>query len=493
MDRRLGRLTTRLARVLDATVDDHIAQPTEPLQQEINALGEIQALANGMAIRVDEYLAAAPADTTPPELREALLRFRTSSEALSTVSDFSFYAIEITRNIPIRFVQFFDGPGQILTDAQLRRVVTRTNRVFRFAGLRFHLWRNYAYFSPEFARLRDANDNHFLYEWPANVADSPLLKRLYYPDQAYCELGFERPLNNIETRYHAQMRAGTYCAPIGEILVYVNQGYSNGGQYPWYSRIIGMTRHHVLRYTFQHEVGHYLGLPHTFPCHQIYGYDYNFGRMVGAVAGKDLGTTLRRYYETTDHLLNPETGQRADFSMFWDFVFKPGADVEHRFFSSREAASAWEPDLQPIEQLEAGVICRRNDPLCEEQFDEVRLQMTVAAGCKGEGRDFTDCEYPPTTFFTGDPQLWSFSRFGSTPDTIQLNVMAYYYPWSDGSDLDYNVVEDVFLTPSQIEQIDRVLTYDVPTPYPGIDGPVKGLRPELNICNLCHSGLPSGD
>jgi len=58
--------------------------------------------------------------------------------------------------------------------------------------------------------------------------------------------------------------------------------------------------------------------------------------------------------------------------------------------------------------------------------------------------------------------------------------MAYYYPWADGTRIPYNVVENVFLSASQNEQIERVLTYDIATPYAGAAGPIYGLRPELS-------------
>lgn len=486
VNNKLGVLEVRMGGAMDRTADDHIARPDGSMHPFVEALQAVQDSAESIKDQIGEFLALTPSNPIPIAFRDALSRVRVAASDFALKADFAYYAVVYKRNIPIRFVQFFDNFEQILTDEQLQHVVDVTNRVFSPARIRFHLWKNMPWYSQEFAFLYDEDKNHLPYEWPDDITTSPLIKPLYYPEDAYCELGFERPPDNIERRYDAQMRAGTYCAPVSEMLVYVNQGFSTGGQYPWYSRIIGMTRNHVLQFVFQHEVGHYLGLPHTFPGHQIYGLDYNFGRMTGAVVNEDNSATVRRYYETTDRLRNPETQQLAEFSLFWDLVFGPDFDAEHQFFWSREAATGWDGLLQPIEQLASGVLCRRNDAGCDEAVDRVRLEMIVAAGCKGLPRGDNDCDYQPVTYYTGDPEVRAFSRDGSTPDTIQLNVMAYYYPWADGTRIPGNVVEDVFLSASQNEQIERVLTYDIATPYTGASGPIYGLRPELNACGLCH-------
>lgn len=490
-DHKILVLERRMGDALDVTVDGHVARPEDPLAPTLDALSAVQGAAAGIRSRVGEFLELT--ESIPQVLRDALTTLRASASGLVQKADLDYYAIEYKRNIPIRFVQFFTTLEQILTDEQLEEVIQVTNRVFQPARLRFHLWKNYPYYSPVFAHLTEEVDGerqNLMYQWPEDISTSPLLSRLHYPDPVSCEFEFERPTDNEETRLAAQMRAGTYCSPVGEILVYVNQGYSNGGQYPWYSRIIGMTRHHVLQYVFQHEVGHYLGLPHTFPYHRIFSPDYSFGRMIGTDENPDLdvSTILPRYYRPFEHLLNPKTGEEAVYGDFWDLVFEPSVDGQHRFFSSREAAAeAWL--LQPIEQLASGVLCRPYDPDCAVSSPVTTLQMTVASGCLGQPRDFSNCDYPPVNFYTGDPEVHGFSRFGSAPDKIHLNVMAYYYKWADGthpSPYPSGVVEDVFITRSQVEQIDRVLTWDIPTWFTSASGPIYGLRPELNICTKCH-------
>jgi len=492
-DHKILVLERRMGDALDATVDGHLAAPEDSLDWELVALTAVQEAAAGIRQQVGKFLELTPPDTIPPAFRDALTTLRASASGLVQKADLDFYAVEYKRNIPIRFVQFFTTLEQILTDSQLQDVIEVTNRVFLPARLRFHLWRNEFLYSPVFAHLTEEVNGErqdLMYEWPDDITTSPLLKRLHSPDPFSCEFEFVRPEDDEETRLAAQMRAGTYCAPVGEILVYVNQGYSNGGQYPWYSRIIGMTRHHVLWYVFQHEVGHYLGLPHTFPYHRIFSPDYSFGRMVGTDQNPDLdvSTILRRYYRPFKHLLNPETDDWAVYGDFWDLVFEPRVDGQHRFFDSREeAAQAF--FVQPIEQLQSGVLCRPYDPDCAVSSPVTTLKMTVASGCLGQPRDFSDCEYPPVNFYTGDPEVRGFSRFGSAPDKIHLNVMAYYYPFADGTEpspLPSGEVEGVFITQSQVEQIDRVMTYDIPTWFTSAAGPIDGLRPELNLCSKCH-------
>jgi hypothetical protein len=61
--------------------------------------------------------------------------------------------------------------------------------------------------------------------------------------------------------------------------------------------------------------------------------------------------------------------------------------------------------------------------------------------------------------------------------------MSYGYKMADGSDAPVTMNEMAFLSESQLEQIDRVLTHDVQTKY--FEGR-WGLRPELGNCTGCH-------
>ena len=201
----------------------------------------------------------------------------------------------------------------------------------------------------------------------------------------------------------------------------------------------------------------------------------------------------RRFYTTHANLVNPETGLTAELSLFWDMMFVPTCNdgttapgiyqLPFNFFNSREEAAQYEADLQPIEQWSNGRLYGQYDSCCGDVSDRVRLRLTVGAGCRGKEGDFSDCVCPARDFCTGDYAVAAFSKFGSTPDKIQLNVMSYGYKMADGSDAPVTMNEMAFLSESQLEQIDRVLTHDVQTKY---FERRWGLRPELGNCTGCH-------
>jgi hypothetical protein len=466
-----------------------------------------------MVAAIDDYLGSVPADVLPPEIRDVLLDTRDRLESSRMAVGLRYF-----RNyVPIRFVQFVDDMSQFLSDQRLQHGIGLANQIFFPARMRFFLRENIAVLRSDFTYLylRDENDElilddrgrrqHDWYTWPDELWQSPLLWPLYWPQVAYwpqiaqCpalerpEPTAEHPDGNVEPRYYAQMRASAYCARDGEMLVYINQGSSNGGQYPWYSRLIGMTSGHMTapgeprnRFTFPHEVGHFFGLPHTFPNHNNYSIDYDLARMIGSRDEGHPEPWERRFYTTHDALVDPETKQAAKLSLFWDLVFKPifsmNTPTQHLFFDDREEAAQWEADLQPIQEWSNGHLCLAADVCCGETSPSTRLELKVGAGCRGVEGDFSDCLVPAEPFCTGQPAVAAFSRPASDPDKIHLNVMSYGYRRPDGSKAPDDVVEMVFLSGSQLEQLDRVLTHDVETLYPGRFGG----RPEMGSCSRCH-------
>jgi hypothetical protein len=102
---------------------------------------------------------------------------------------------------------------------------------------------------------------------------------------------------------------------------------------------------------------------------------------------------------------------------------------------------------------------------------------------------FSNCASSVQHICTGDPAARAFSRYGSDRNKIHTNVMAYWYQLTDGTYAPVEMVDNDFLSESQLEQIDRVLTYDVKSKY----FPDKwGLRPQLGTCTDCHSQWSSG-
>jgi hypothetical protein len=463
-----------------------------------------------MLAALDDFLAATPPNMTPPDFRTAVQNIRSfldESMVAVGVEYFRYY-------IPIRFVQFFVHSSDVLSEERLEYNIGLANQVFFPARMRFFLRdnNNIASYLFEDLYLRDANGEYILdakghkqdayYTWPDDLTKAPPIHGIHYPQYLSCSIPFVRPEGNTEPRYWAQMRAGTYCCPEGEILVYINQGQSNGGQYPWYSRIIGMTAGHMARpgsnrnkFVFAHELVHYFGVPHTFPNHTLYSLDYDLARMIDYPAEGDPPPDQRRFYGPHEYLVNPETGQMAELSLFWDMFFVPvcpagtmDTGIYQVFFNSRAEAAQYEGDLEPIEQWGNGRFYRETQPSCGESAQITSLELTVGAGCRGVKGDFSDCVCPAQTFCTGDHAVRAFSRPGSSPDKIQINVMSYGYPMADGTDVPDGMVEKTFISESQIEQIERVMDPDNDVDnwyFPG----TKGLRPKLGSCTACHDLL----
>jgi len=490
MTHKLELLEERAVEVMDVTAALHMETPEEPLTPLIRAAEGVQIEARMMDDAIGTYVEMTPPAQIPPEFLDALAAIERRVESIPLKLDLEYYSVRINRTIPIRFVQHIDNLSQALSDGELQAALDRTNDIFAPAGIKFVMSYNIRVPGSYFKNLFWVDDKDFPVPYPWGSFSEPraseIVWPLLWPDRGDCPELYIPPHDTMyfwETSYNAQMRAGTYCGRPEEILVYINLGISNGGQYPWYSRIIGMTQGHMLSDVFAHEVGHYLGLPHTFPGLAVYGLGYNFGRLVGADDKPD-PTEIRRYYEPTDRVLDPETESNAPFSMFWDLVFSTGGDLGRLFFDSRESAAVWEPYLQPIEQWHNGALCHENDPLCEPS-STVRLKMSVAAGCTGPDGSTSDCELPAQDYYTGDPEVAAFSRLGSTPDRIRWNLMSYGYNWADGTGVSSSVIESQFISPSQIEQVRRVLRHgnDVETYY--FEGQM-GLRPRLGVCFRCH-------
>lgn len=494
MAHKLDVLDRRIADVMDVSAAVHMEASTEPLLPLIQAAEGVQIKAQMMGTAIGAFVETTPSAQIPPAFLDALDAIGRRVESTQLKLDIDTYSYQVKRTIPIRFVQHLDNLSQALTDGQLQDALDRTNRIFRPAGVQFVMSYNIRVIDSYFKNLFWQNDSDHPVPYPWGSFSEPraseIVWPLLWPDRGDCPELYIPPHDTMyfwETSYNAQMRAGTYCGRPEEILVYINEGKSNGGQYPWYSRIIGMTQHHMLSDVFAHEVGHYLGLPHTFPGLEVYGLDYNFGRMIGA-ADKPDPTQIRRYYEPTDRVLDVETGAIAPFSMFWDLVFSTGLDAGRLFFGSRESAATHEPFLQPIEQWHNGVVCDQNDPLCEPSSVK-RLKMSVAAGCTGPDGSTSDCDLPAVDYYTGDPEVSAFSRFGTTPDRIQWNLMSYGYHWADPGQTAPIGLESQFISPSQIEQVKRVLRCgnDVETYY---FAGQYGQRPNLGVCQRCHACPP---
>ncbi len=131
----------------------------------------------------------------------------------------------------------------------------------------------------------------------------------------------------------ALFRAASLCGNENEIVVFTVRSSSQAwGAYPWEGNGIIIQRYNMGAgsLTFAHELGHYLGLSHSFR---------------GAGLGYDL---------SNPNLKNPATGAPAKLADFWDLVYKPAdlppATTTNVYFSSRAQAAGYpESSLRPIQ------------------------------------------------------------------------------------------------------------------------------------------------
>ena len=501
----------RVEDTIGPLVERHVENPG-PMLGITLATDLLAARSDSFLAQLGEFLEYAPPDITPPEALSVVqsLRDRIRDSIFELGLDY-YRAV-----IPIRFVEFVETASDAIGGDRFKYSVEVTNQVFFSAHLRFYVRKVVTVAGSPFTNLfavdsageeiEDADKRriHMDYTWPLDWRTSPVIWPLTYPETPDCS--FHYPPYDWDTgsfhenRYTAQERAGTYCCNEGEIIVYVNKGTSNGGQYPWYTRIIGMTDDHIATrgtdteepkamFTFAHEMGHYLGLPHTFPSAMHYGRDYDLARITINPTEEQPIETIRRWYEPHENLVNVETGLMAPLSLFWDQVYRPGGTPDgpphHVFFNSRAEAEAHELYLQPISEWHNGLIFRRGQYCCGETAAYTKLMHVVSAGCLGGEYYFGDCQFPIEYHCTGDPVVRAFSRRATDPDRIVFNVMNYGFAMADGSRTPHDLAEGNFISASQLEQIERVMNpaYDVVTRY---YPEMTGMRPQLRSCEECH-------
>jgi hypothetical protein len=235
--------------------------------------------------------------------------------------------------IPLRFVNLLTcvpGPGcpDNASYNALLSSVTYANRVFKQAGIQFWIRAVDRFYAPTFANWK-ATDPQEIAWWDGVSGGT---------GTAYDELGpiFPNmpadawtPNGATKTRGGWITSAAAVYAANNEILVWVGvpnpAGHAssfpeNGRHIALYGPSLGNEL-----YKFAHELGHYLGLNHTWE----------------GAAGKDPETQ------------NPK--QKADL---WDFHYKPGGSGgPHAYFNSYASALPYEADLRVIEKKPCAVHC----------------------------------------------------------------------------------------------------------------------------------------
>ncbi|MFO7179307.1 MAG: PAN domain-containing protein [Pseudomonadota bacterium] len=355
------------------------------------------------------------------------------------------------RAVPVRVVQFTRSGSPFLSDTIVRRELERVNTLLERTRLVFYLVANHDEPNTPFSDLFSEDGADDIYTWPTNLSAAPPI-RSWNPN---CT--FPVPSNRRESEYDALQRAAAYCAYDEEVLIYVNAGPSMGGQPPWNSRVIGMSRYHMdgrRQNTLAHEFGHYLGLPHTFPG----APDGVYGREWGLTAGQN--STRANW-----NALDPETGERTSLANYWDLVYVPRILLGTRTIhpTSREEALQYEGLLRPKdwgwqEDGSHGSLYRctgPGDPICGNRPAET-LRMDLG---------ISNVYYSDT-----HPSLFEALDF-ETPWGVGPNLMSYGYGGLESDPFAARI------SWSQVAQIQRALRYDIAFNVEPGAGTVWGRRP----------------
>lgn len=355
------------------------------------------------------------------------------------------------RVIPLRMVQFVSQCSQVQPDSAIQAAVQNANQVYRDVGISFTTRTVSNTDCPGSSTsshvvLSSAIDN-INSGIPASAAE--LAKAVPY--NTSCNLGYS-DFSDLPVGSQIWWVAAR-CALPGEILMNVaNYGTDSSnpagdGNLILYDHSIPFV---VADGTFAHEIGHYLGLPHTFDA---------------AYHG-----TVRTGW------VDPATGQGQQSSVLWDLVYG-GGKGGIQFFTSRSQAAAAEQTLIGIE-LDGihGWFCPNSDGSGAYPCPSPPLPVgTVAMPIGGNTTNMMYTYLPNTTTLD-----WTMQGLAPRVPGNQagINTMSYSYfpPGGDPPGLTRGV------SLAQIEVIQAGLKTDVLTPYLDATGHVIfGNRPLLGI------------
>ncbi len=368
---------------------------------------------------------------------------------------------QINRVIPVRFIQLTSSPNTKLADSALQDDIDGANFIYAPAGLRFYLSANQEVTNSGAATFSSIDGS---YCWPTPTSSaSPLAA--FNPScspPAPSGTGCAPGCTTCEPELAALFRMGAYCALEGEIVVFVAENAAQSeGAFPWHANAIQVTRGILNQPTwrsFSHELGHYLGLSHSFR---------------GADQNADLGKCT----------VNPQTGVWGRVSDYWDLVYQPGATTAStRYFTSRTDAES-----VPLSSLRAiqgnagwnyptlpdlGFGCLAGGEArftCPGRADgtfrlAVPKMAAVYSSCNADNDgNSCPCAVNPgqcDVLYTGDAGLkgLAFTMPGHTSSNPKLgvNIMSYNY---DPAGVYLN--DEFWLSASQLEQLQRTLKYDI--------------------------------